>query len=110
MNAKRVILSVSPDPCFKQGPTTIDFLVDSFSKAHVFQKINIDFEKQFCKYLYFRFQINEQGADEDFHEQDKQSDQKYIKILINFGAENFNQKIRKAMFLKLKNKRLASKD
>ena len=55
MVTKRVLLSISPDPGFKQGKRNIEFLLENFTKAHIFQKINVEFEKEFCKYLYFRF-------------------------------------------------------
>lgn len=84
--------------------------MDSFTKPHLFQKINIDFEKQFCKHLYFRLQINEAGADEDADDQDQSVDQKFIKLLINFGQDNFNEKIRRQLYVQFKNKKLNAEE
>jgi hypothetical protein len=71
-------------------------LLDNFTKAHIFQKINVDFEKDFCKHLYFRFQIQEGDQEEEVElGQGTAPAENFIKVLINFGSENHNDKVRR---------------
>ena len=95
MNAKKVIFSYSFDPNFKNPKLLNEFVVESFIKSSIFQKIPIKFEVNGpFKFIFCKFAIDTEDLD---IEQDVSSKNEYVRVSMDFGFENYNNAVKRIM-------------
>ena len=88
LNTKSVILEYGTD--LKRKDKTTSVQIDTFISPKIFQKLDLSFDRG-QKHIFFRIAL-----EDDDHED---SSKKTVKLVFNFGTDNFNDKIRKQVAL-----------
>ena len=101
MNLKRLQLQIATDKKFLYITDELEF--DKFTEVYNWQKININFTPGKTKYLFFKVQILDFNIDEQIEAEKHFTKMNVniehsVKVVINFGKDNFNLGIRKQQY------------